>query len=192
MSNHITVKLDTVLAAALAGLPRTTGATASAQAKIDRPVQIVLADVSASMAEPAGGRRKIDVLSDALRYTPQGIWIAAFSSHVRNVCAGEPLPEPEGGTALHLALRHARLLGATQLLVISDGHPDDARLALAEADLMSTARIDIVYCGPEHDIDGLNFMCRLARNGGAARHANFARPQQFINDTRRLLIGTQG
>ena len=166
-------------------LPRTTGATQAAQARIDAPrVSMILADVSASMAEPAGARRKIDVLRQALSGAPGRI--VAFSWDVWPVASAADLPHPSGGTALHLALDRARQEGASDVLVISDGHPDDAAAALRIADKMQ-ARIDVVYCGPEHDREGMAFMRRLARGGGRAHHAPPSRPAQIAEAVRLAL-----
>lgn len=144
----------------------------------------ILADVSGSMAEPAdGGRRKIDVLREALQSAGDAR-LVAFSTHPRDV--RERLPEPDGGTALHLALAH--VAGARRLLVISDGHPDDARLALTAADRLGDVRIDVVYCGPEHDLTGMDFMRRLARGGGGAHHVDIGRRPALAAQTIAALL----
>lgn len=190
MTREITNPLAAIVAAARKDLPRETGATATAEARRNRPsVRVVLADTSASMAEPAGSRRKCDVLADALAGV-DGARIVAFSSDVIDVAPGQPMPPPSGGTALHLALDRAREMNATNVLVISDGHPDDARAASAAADRLD-ARIDVVYCGPEHDRDGMAFMRRLARGGGAARHHDLSRPDT-IAAVRRLALPSPG
>ena len=171
MSNLPVNPLAALVARAQTTLPRVTGATQEAEKRRATPrTLLVLADVSASMAEMATGRRKIDALSDALKSV--SVPILLFSSYVKRHDPRQPLPSPVGGTALHLALEEARDLQATDVLVISDGHPDDPRAALAVADRMAGVRIDIVYCGPETDEQGLEFMRRLARLGGAVhRHA---------------------
>lgn len=166
MSNLPVNPLAALVAKAQTTLPRVTGATQEAERRRAAPrTPLVLADVSGSMAEMATSRRKIDALSDALQGV--SVPIVLFASHVTRHDPGRPLPEPAGGTALHLALQEARDLHATDVLVISDGRPDDPRAALAVADRMVGVRIDIVYCGPETDVEGLAFMRRLARFGGA-------------------------
>jgi uncharacterized protein with von Willebrand factor type A (vWA) domain len=187
MSRDLVNPIAGVVAAARNALPQITGATARAQERMSRPRRkVILADVSSSMAERAGSRRKIDVLADALATAPDQATLVAFSSHVTPVRSAKMLPAPSGGTALHLALDHAHALEATHVLVISDGHPDDPSAALTVADRLD-ARIDVVYCGPDNDASGMAFMSRLARNGGAAHHRNAA-SQQFLTDTRRLMI----
>jgi hypothetical protein len=171
VSNLPVNPLTALVARAQTTLPRVTGATQEAEKRRATPrTLLVLADVSASMAEMANGRRKIDALSDALQTV--SVPILLFSSYVTRHDPRQPLPAPAGGTALHLALDEARGLRATGVLVISDGHPDDPRAALAVADRMTGVRIDIVYCGPDIDSHGLLFMRRLARFGGAVhRHS---------------------
>lgn len=188
MSRQIANPLASIVAAARRSLPQTTGATAAAQADRDRPRRhVILADVSASMAEPAGLRTKRDVLGDALRHASAASTIVAFGGVVAVLAPGAPLPVPSGGTPLHVALAEAGRLGATDLLVISDGHPDSAERALVEADRLR-ARIDVVYCGPEHDHVGLAFMGRLARGGGAAHHRSMSDAPRMIETTRQLLL----
>lgn len=187
MSRDIAHPLASIVAAARKRLPQDTGATVRAEQRRNRPRRhVVLADVSSSMAEPAGRRRKIDILQDALA-TPAGSEIVAFGGGVTPLRAGQMLPEPSGSTPLHLALEHCAQICATDILVVSDGHPDDARAALAVADRLH-ARIDVIYCGPETDHAGIDFMRRLARGGGAARHSNMAQPQAVIEAVRALMI----
>lgn len=191
MSRQIANPLANVIAAARKALPPTNGATARAHHDRTRPRrQMILADVSASMAEMAGSRPKVQVLSDALASVPH-VETLAFSSWVQPVPAGTPLPEPSGGTALHIAIDHALASGATDLLVISDGHPDAPSLALEAADRFR-GRIDVIYCGPETDCQGLAFMRRLARGGGAAHHRSLSKPQLVLEEVRRLALPRPG
>lgn len=188
MARDIINPIASVVAAARKGLQQTTGATAKAERDRNRPRRhVILADTSASMAEPAGGRRKIDVLQDAMAAAPSTSAVVAFGAVVMPITPRCHLPQPSGGTPLHLALDYCASLDATDVLVISDGHPDNAAAALAAADRMR-ARIDVVYCGPENDHVGMEFMRRLARGGGAAHHHSMAQPQQLISAVRGLLL----
>lgn len=172
--------------AAAQKLPAQTGATERAAAERARPArQIILADVSSSMREPAGTRRKIDVLRTALERAGDSAEIVAFGSSVLPVARHAELPEPGGSTALHLALDYCRR--ATSILIISDGHPDDPEAALAVASQLQ-ARIDIIYCGPEHDHEGLAFMRRLARGGGTAHRRSLSDPAQIGAVIERLAL----
>lgn len=188
MGRDITNQLASIVAAARKGLPQTTGVTARAEQWRNRPRRhVILADTSASMSEMAAGRRKVDVLSEALASLAQRGDLVAFSSTVTPLSPGASLPPPDGSTALHLALMHCIDVGATDVLVISDGHPDRPGEALAVADRLD-ARIDVIYCGPDNDITGMEFMRRLARGGGAAHHRSLAAPRELIATARRLMI----
>lgn len=188
MSREITLPLASIVAAARKGLPQTTGATARAERIRSRPAcHVVLADVSGSMAESAAGRRKIDVLAEAMQSLPATHSIVAFSSYVTPIATGYTLPAPSGGTALHLALDHCHAIDATHILVISDGHPDSAASALAAADRLH-ARIDIIYCGPDNDMEGITFMRRLARGGGAAHHHSLSDGPRLVAAVKQLAL----
>ena len=171
-------------AIALAGkLPTTTGATARARERRDAPV-VVLADVSSSMAEHAGARRKIDILQDALAALDAPA-IIAFASQAHALAAGARLPEPYGGTAMHLAFDVANQSGAKRLVVISDGIPDDRTKAFAAAD-QTGATIDVIYCGPDDDREAIAFMTALAtRAGGRMASRNLSRAPDSLAATLR-------
>ncbi len=150
-----------------AGQPAQAGAIARHQhrASTAGTGQIILADVSGSMAEPAwGGRRKIDVLREAIAGAPPARLIS-FSSRPDVLPSAEAIPEPNGSTALHLGLEEAAKLRPARTLVISDGRPDDEALALRAADALP-GTIDVIYVGPDGDIEAIAFMRRLASRGG--------------------------
>jgi hypothetical protein len=160
--------LAAIVAAAKRSLPETTGATAAAAQRAAAPARrVVVADVSGSMGERATGRRKIDALQEALAGVAVPVYL--FSSGVREWTPGAALPAPGGGTALDLALARVGQLRPTHVLVISDGHPDRPDAALQAADRLD-AQIDVIYCGPDWDREGIAFMRRLARSGGVAQH----------------------
>lgn len=124
----------------------------------------VLADVSSSMSESAGAKRKIDHLLDALKILA-GEKIIAFNSSVMEIQHIAELPQPSGGTALHLALECAARFRPHQTVVVSDGRPDSANSAFAAADKI-TGTIDVIYCGPDDDTEAIAFMNRLTRRTG--------------------------
>ncbi|HBD89562.1 MAG TPA: hypothetical protein DEF16_02110 [Gemmobacter sp.] len=180
--------LAALVAKAAGKLPAETGATAKAAWRRQRgDLRIVLADISDSMTERAGARSKIEILRDALRTLPASVQIVAFHSAPIDVPPGTSLPPPGGSTALHLALRHVAAREPTHILVVSDGHPDDARAALAAADALTDVQIDVIYCGPDNDREGMAFMRRLARGGGQAQHRSMAREPQLLASTLRTL-----
>lgn len=131
---------------------------------------VVLADVSQSMAEPAGDKRKIDLLRAAFDYALRGHErLIAFNSSTLVLSSPSDLPAPAGGTALHLALAEAAAYRPRYTLLISDGQPDSEELALREADNLSGI-IDVIYCGPADDARAISFMRRLARTGSGKLH----------------------
>lgn len=147
-------------------LPPTTGTTAHYQKRLESAGSgcVILADVSSSMAEPAGARTKIEVLREALASAPPAR-IIAFSSIPVEIFSPEALPYPSGGTALHLALAMAATMRPERTLVVSDGRPDGEGEAMAAASVLP-GTIDVIYCGPDSDAGARDFLMRLARTGG--------------------------
>lgn len=179
-----------------ARLPAETGATAQYKQRFASAgsATVVLLDCSGSMAESAGTQRRIDVLRAALDYALSGgETLVAFSSHPTEISSPAALPQPSGGTALHLALAHIQGRTPRQTLVISDGRPNDEQAALDEAARLS-GQIDVIYCGPDDDAQAIAFMRRLATVGGGrviihdvAKHA--AARAQIGASVRALLPG---
>lgn len=148
---------------------------------------VILADVSASMAEVVGAQRKIEILRDALsRVWPQSsARLIAFSSIPQFLASPAEIPEPSGSTALHFAIQAAQAFRPGQTIVISDGQPDDEQASLDAADNL-TGQIDVIYCGPEGNTQAIAFLMRLARRTGGQYHATT--PQNLIEPVRRLLL----
>lgn len=162
--------LKSVIARAAKALPAETGATARHRQRFDRAGSgvVVLCDTSSSMDESAGRRRKIDHLRDAvdgvIADLPDAV-IVAFDSSPRRVTLAADIPEPSGGTALHLALDEAARQRPAKTIVVSDGQPDSETTALAAAERLPGV-IDVIFCGRDSDAAALDFMRRLARLGG--------------------------
>jgi hypothetical protein len=170
MARDLSNSLQSLIAGAAAALPAATGETDRHRARISGAGSgvVILADVSSSMAEAAGGRRKIDLLRDAIASAwPDlpGTTVIAFGSTAEAVPGPADLPPPSGGTALHLALDVAAKARPVRTLVVSDGRPDSESAAMAAADRLPGV-IDVIYCGPDSDADAIAFMYRLARIGG--------------------------
>ncbi|KAI93540.1 hypothetical protein T281_16040 [Rhodomicrobium udaipurense JA643] len=164
MSKNLpTTPLGRILAGAKKSLPAETGATARIDARFAGAsgAVVILADVSGSMAESAGVRRRIEVLREALTPLPAGARLVAFSATAREV---SEVPEPEGGTALHAALEYAARYSPSKTIVVSDGQPDDKTAAL-EAARRLTGIVDVIYCGPDSDREAIEFMRSLAKIG---------------------------
>ena len=155
---------------------------------------VILLDVSQSMDTPVrNNQRRIDLLSDILRnvVTPQ-MQLIAFNHAVVSLEPGEPVPEPEGSTALHLALDHALRASPKRVIVVSDGHPDDPDAAIASACALNCV-ISTFYCGEETDRHAVSFMKRLAlcSRGGVGRPqiADLRSPELAAGKLRLLLAG---
>jgi hypothetical protein len=158
------------------------------------PNTILLLDTSSSMAEPVGSRRRIDVLGDILRQivpTAPGARLIAFSSTVREIEPGAPLPEPGGSTDLAAALTYIGSLQPQRIVVISDGEPNEPDAALAAARALGCA-IATYYAGGERNHAAVAFLRALAWCSGDGlgdtRIADLRDPQKLAGELQRLLL----
>jgi Mg-chelatase subunit ChlD len=163
MSNDLANPLQGFLAKAAKNLPATTGAVAVHQQRIDRRAGevVILADVSGSMEDAAwGGERKIDLLRKAVAAAraKSKCRLIVFSN---DAYEAQEIPEPEANTNLVSGLLAAKRHDPGTTLVISDGRPDNPEKTLQLARQFRGV-IDVLYIGPEGDIDAINFMRRLA------------------------------
>lgn len=156
---------------------------------------VILVDVSGSMGahDSRGGKTRYDVALQELAalqaHMPGKLAIIAFSDNTLFVPGGAP-PLLGSGTNLAGALRFAQVadVPGMRFVVISDGQPDDASGALAEA-AKYKAHISTVYVGPEDDHDqGRVFLQQLAAlSGGQSVTAD--RAQELAAKTATLLLG---
>ncbi len=165
----------------------------------------ILVDTSGSMATPvvqAQMRPRIDLLRDTLAIllgTYADARVFAFSTEPRELEGiyqqdGLALPEPDGGTALHLALAY---VGArrpmSRLVVISDGVADDPPAALAAARELAPLTIDAFHCGDDADRQAVAFMRKLSLAGGTGRGRygvrDLSKPALLAAELRLLLTG---
>ena len=172
MNRELANPLQSFLRGAAQSLPASTGETARYRSRIESGSgsgsgsgTIILADVSSSMDEHAGDRKKIDLLREALAVCwSSGFRLIAFASVPAEVASPSLLPAPAGGTALHLALDAAAPFRPARTLVVTDGRPDSEADALAAADRLAGV-IDTIYCGPDTDRAAIDFLQQLARQG---------------------------
>jgi hypothetical protein len=193
MSNKIALPFANILKAA-AALPVTTGESARFRTRHAAPgtAHVILCDVSGSMDERAGARRRIDHLREALDQVVQPNHIlVTFSSAAQRIGSPADLPSPSGGTALESALAEAARHDPRATLVISDGEPTNPEAALRMAEALP-GTIDVIYCGDEGNRDAVEFMRRLARLGCGqyAAHSWQSRPGAplLAATMRRLLL----
>jgi len=146
---------------------------------------VILCDTSSSMAgEPIRQlREKLGRIWQSLH----GARLFAFESIVTEIDSPEQLPQPQGSTALHLALERAAELYPAEVVVISDGVPDDADKALAIASKLPGV-VTAIFTGDEvHNRQAVEFMTRLAReNGGRVITRRLSHPA-FESSIRAVL-----
>jgi hypothetical protein len=153
----------------------------------------LLMDTSGSMLQLAGSRTRIDVARDiwnAVTPTAPGALLVAFDSIPHVLKSGERLPDPAGGTALHLALELVAPFRPRKVIVISDGSPDNPGAALAAARALD-CEIAAYFCGDDCDHGAVAFMRALgwASSDGLGHMAvaDLRKPEQLTNELRLLL-----
>ena len=124
----------------------------------------ILADVSGSMLASTGRKSRIEVLREVfvqIRAEFSGFRLIAFSSVPVELLPYAPIPEPSGGTALHLALDMIRRHEPERIAVLCDGVPDDPDAALTAAKSLQ-CHIATYFCGDDMDHAAIAFMRALA------------------------------
>ncbi len=135
---------------------------------------VLLADCSYSMNDrTASGKRRIDHLAGVLGYLLSRVKLQAlvvFNSIPVEIEIGPEvkLPEPDGGTALDLALMHVAAMPVRpeRVIVLCDGYPNNAEAALRQARQLGVP-IDAYYCGDDDSGGGQAFLAQLAAAGAA-------------------------
>lgn len=169
---------------------RKAGANAGATAApFKKMAEIILADISLSMASPVAGyqdgkgQRRIDAVNSAISSYGDHIQTIAFSSHVE-LHVGPVELTPSASTDMDLALKEAIKWEPNYLLVLSDGAVDDPGETLKTAKtLAELAIIDTLYIGPEEP-GPIEFMKKLAELGhGRFRRYDMTKPQTLQLET---------
>jgi hypothetical protein len=129
---------------------------------------VVLADVSPSMEVRDGGSRegkkRINLLREALSGLPKGIKIIAFSDEARVTTAEGIRVNEYGSTALHKAIDLAATFDPVRTVIISDGEPDSEEEAERAIEGL-TGIVDVVYCGDPDSERASKFLESLAKAG---------------------------
>jgi len=155
---------------------------------------LLLVDTSVSMTRPLKtGQRRIDALRAVVDGLREGgpVPVAAFGlfytpDGTRTVQVVTDIPEPQGGTPLHDAIAFGTREGATHLVIVTDGEPDDADAAFAAAREFGNA-IDVFYIGDGND-GGARFCAALAKlTGGTCGVTDLLQPKQLTGSIRLLL-----
>lgn len=150
----------------------------------DQAAVVILADVSGSMA---GAR--IARLGDELRrlWPEINARLLAFSFEARWVDGPAGLPRPMGNTDLEAALLLAASVWPSEVIVISDGLPDDQDAAIRAANQVPGI-ISVLFVGDDGDVEGAAFMRRLAAVGGGVMvHKDIAKHLAIGDDLRGML-----
>lgn len=149
---------------------------------------ILLLDFSGSMREWCGNYRKIEILQKAIAPITSQYKILAFNSATEWINENTLYPEPQGGTALHLAIAVAVTHNPRQTLIVSDGQPDDTKQALSQAKKLS-GTISTLYIGSDSDKEAIAFMAKLARLGcGDAYVQDLAKGHKALNQKIQHLL----
>lgn len=151
----------------------------------------LLLDCSGSMSSTINnGKRRIT----GLRETVRSIQAERNDNPLKMVQFGvghEPnfitsIPDPSGGTPLHLAIDFARANRAGRAIVISDGIPDSQGAALEAASRFG-GRIDVVFVGNPGE-PGERFLKQLAEStGGESFTGDLSDPKMLAGKVTLLL-----
>jgi len=142
---------------------------------------LLLVDCSGSMNERIkSGARKIEQLRETVTTMRQtnSFPMAAFGAYGADVQVVDVVPEACGQTPLDRAIQFGQHEGATHLVVVTDGQPDDARAALAAGREFGNP-IDVIYIGDGND-EGSRFAAELARiTGGSCSLTDLGKPKEL-------------
>lgn len=175
--------------------------------RTDRRVETgaaLLLDTSISMVSidaPGGFKRRIDLLGEVLATvlaTVKVTRLLTFNSGCTEIPLGTniTLEEPSGSTAVDLALEFVGGLpppSPSQLLIITDGQPNDAQAALDAMRRLQRQRPMIVrayHCGPDGDVVAMRFLADLAALGAPGSGSgtfDLVEPQQVAQQVVGLL-----
>lgn len=149
-------------------------------------VVMLLLDTSGSMGgSPIQDLSKVVVGIQAQGSVPMIAFGGPYDAQVRFV---DIVPEPDGGTPLHLAIPFAKTYGATRLVVVSDGMPDLKSESLNAAREFG-GQIDVVFVGHPGN-EGSFFLDELAKlTGGRRINADLSNVKAITGTVIGLLEG---
>lgn len=185
MTDLMRLSLETSLTSSLKGLAK------------EADNVMLLIDTSGSMSSPVRredgtyGKRAIELLREvvadikAAGSCPMIAFGGPYDAQVRFV---DNVPEPDGGTPLHIAIPLAKQYGATRVVVISDGCPDLTEESMLQARAFG-GRVDVVFCGSKGD-SGEIFLRALAEaTGGTCNVGDLTNPKELGRGVIGLLEG---
>lgn len=154
---------------------------------------VLLVDASDSMASRVrSGARRIDrlraVVADLRETHPVPIVAFGVRRAVNQVEVVDSVPEPSGSTPLDAGIAFSHQQGATHIVLVTDGEPNNEREAY-EAAAQFGGPIDVFYIGDGND-RGSRFAAELARRTGGTAHLTDlaeAGQKQLVGSIRGLL-----
>jgi hypothetical protein len=190
LSKHAGTELSAA-AKALAAYQAARGlAPAVSNLATHAPGLAILADCSGSMREIAVKRQTREGM---LRQALSDLWpvltgakLIGFNGQCEVVASPASLPQSYGTTDLAQAIRTAK--GATAILVISDGQPNDMHEAYAAAKECGCP-ISVLFVGNPDDDMAIQFMKELAkRTGGKCEAKDLRKLASPLKETIKGLL----
>lgn len=179
---------NTALATAETKLTRTLGKSSLMDLAKSARRSLLLVDTSGSMSNfIASGGTRIDALRKTVTElkSTHSVPVASFSGRGVRMIEGE-IPNPAGHTPLTEAIDFGKYQGATHLVVVTDGEPDNQHSALDSARSFGGV-IDVFFIGDPNDF-GAAFAKRLAEStGGNVNVTDLGAPKQLAAGIAGLL-----
>ena len=151
----------------------------------------LLLDTSSSMTLLTDGQmRRIDALVLALKpFENDNIRRFQFNNRFEEITIETKL-SPIGGTDLAHALHEIKQFDFQNIILITDGEPDDKQTAMYEASQLN-ATINVVFVGNPHHLEAIQFCEDLAKkhNGQFASNPLEVKTLGLLPNTVRLMIG---
>lgn len=145
---------------------------------------VICADISGSMQGAKIGRLRIELSK---------LWpeikarLIVFNYDAMWIDGPEDLPMPEGGTNIAAALNLAATVWPSEVIVISDGLPQNEQAALNSAARLP-GTISVLFVGNDDDYKGAEFMRHLALvGGGMYAHRDLAKNLAIGDELRGML-----
>jgi Mg-chelatase subunit ChlD len=146
---------------------------------------VILADVSGSMRGDKIIRLKRELR--AIWGERSGAKLMSFATNLHWLDGPDDLPPAGGSTDLAGALEAAAPTWPGEVLVISDGQPEDEDRALAAAKLIP-GTISVLFVGSDDDREGQAFLQKLATlGGGEFCHKDLAKHSSLASELRSML-----
>jgi hypothetical protein len=136
---------------------------------------VILCDCSGSMSQPSGsGKSRFAVMQECLLRVVSSMTgeaaVILFGARTKKLASWEAFDADRwhvgATTNLAAALHNAARMNPSHIVVITDGQPNVAHTAIAQARTM-LCRIDVYYCG-NGEVETVNFCRELVQFGGEA------------------------